>query len=72
MSRGDYAEAWAWVHFLLHSAAERRDLLRGYLSQLQRGQGAEPLSRPLRRGLERPEAALGDYVRSLVSRWGAG
>jgi hypothetical protein len=72
MGRGDYAEAWAWVHFLLHSAAERGDLLRGYLSQLRRAGDAEPLSRQLRRGLERPEAALGDYVRALVSRRGPG
>ncbi len=44
MTQDDYAEAWAWTHFLLHSGPEHGDLLRSYLLAVRREGSAEPLS----------------------------
>jgi len=66
MGQDDYAEAWAWAHFLLHSRLEHRELLQNYLSDLRRQGSAEPLSLRLNRTLGQPEAALVEYVRRLA------
>ncbi|MHC4178154.1 MAG: DUF1570 domain-containing protein [Planctomycetota bacterium] len=63
MSQADYAEAWAWAHFLLHSRLEHRELLQGYLRELRREGSAEPISISLARTVGQPEAALVEYVR---------
>ncbi len=67
MRQGDYAEAWAWVHFLLHSRPEFADLLRHYLADVGRGGRAEPLSARLRRTSDNPDAMLLEHLRSLLS-----
>lgn len=54
MSQDDYAEAWAWVHWLLESDQQSADLLRGYLAELRQRGIAAPLSLALRR--EFPQA----------------
>jgi hypothetical protein len=65
MEQLDYAEAWAWVYFLLHSDPERRELLTGYLAEL-RGRGSvEPLSRRLEQQAVEPEQMLGNYLAGL-------
>ncbi|NIP84883.1 MAG: DUF1570 domain-containing protein [Planctomycetales bacterium] len=70
LDRRDYAESWAWVHFLLHSEAHRRELLKDYLRQLQEGRPQRPFSERL--GEAEPEMAvlLRQHVRRLVA--GAG
>lgn len=35
MSRDDYRDAWAWIHFLLHGPEEVRSELRRYLTDIQ-------------------------------------
>lgn len=40
----NYREAWAWVHFLLHSSDENNDLLRRYLATIQGEQLPGPFS----------------------------
>jgi len=65
MGQDDYAEAWAWAHFLLHSRLEHRELLQNYLADLRRQGSAEPLSQRLNRMLGQPEAALIEYFRQL-------
>jgi uncharacterized protein DUF1570 len=40
----DYAEAWAWVHFMLQSSTENRGLLISYLADLRNYGQVEPLS----------------------------
>jgi hypothetical protein len=60
-----YAEAWAWVYFLLHSDPQRRDLLIGYLADLQANGTIEPLSRRLARNGVRPDDVLGEYLAGL-------
>jgi hypothetical protein len=42
MTQQDYAEAWAWIHFLLDTAPERRELLRNHLARI-RMTGTAPL-----------------------------
>ncbi len=62
MTQDDYAEAWAWTHFLLEGRPEGRRVLGHYLDDLRRHGSAEPLSIRLGRWLGQPEAALADHV----------
>lgn len=66
MELADYAEAWAWVHFLLHSGPETRDRLRDYLAEIRHDSQAEPLAFRLRRGLGDPNTSLLAHLRPLV------
>jgi hypothetical protein len=70
MTQRDYAESWAWVHFLLETEPARRDLLRGYLHTLRANASAEPLSSQIRRLIPNPEQALADYLTYLANREG--
>lgn len=65
MQQVHYAEAWAWVYFLLHSEPERHELLTGYLNELRSQGVAEPLSRRLAAGRIEPERMLGEYLVGL-------
>ena len=65
MTRDDYAEAWGWVHFLLHSQPEYGELLRHYLYELRRDGLVEPLSLRLGRLANEPERAVIEHVRRL-------
>lgn len=65
MSQLDYAEAWAWVHFLIETDPPRRQLVTQYLQALRKEGKAEPLSAPLRRAFPHPEQALTQYVHAL-------
>jgi hypothetical protein len=68
MSLGDYAEAWAWVHFLLNTDPAMRDLLSDYLHTLRRRGRAEPLSALLRRTVPEPEQQLITHVERVAGR----
>lgn len=69
MEQLDYAESWAWAHFLMRSTPSRKDALRFYVQDLRREGRAEPLSLQLRE-LERgaPEPAMVDHLRRLAYR----
>ncbi len=67
MTHGQYAESWAWVHFLLHGDAGGDALLRDYLADLRNGHSAEPLSTRLAAAAPSPEAALDRHVRQLAA-----
>jgi hypothetical protein len=67
MTQDDYAEAWAWVHFLMESGPERLDMLRGYLTDLRRDGAAAPLSARLSTVSGGPDAVLIEHVRRLRS-----
>lgn len=54
MTQDDYAEAWAWVHWMLRSSPERAEILQDYLADLRRDGKTAPL--PLR--LARAEGSL--------------
>jgi len=65
MTQDDYAEAWAWVHFMIESRPERLELLRGYLGELRQAGAAPPLSTRLAAALDRPNVALLEHVARL-------
>jgi len=70
MTQDDYAEAWAWVHFLMESRPGHLDLLRDYLARLRSDGAAAPLSARLAGVLERPDAMLVAHVRNLeMGKW---
>jgi len=66
MDQIDYAESWAWVHFL--SCPQRLELMRRYMNEIRNGGAAEPISAPLFRELQSPNETLADYVRQLASQ----
>lgn len=66
MTEADYAEAWAWVHLLLHSGPEPRAMLRAYLADLRRDEHAEPLSQRLLRIAQDPSTMLAEHIRRFL------
>lgn len=67
MQRTDYQEAWAWMHYLLHSSPETRDVLVGYLHDLRTEARPAPLSTRLKKALPQFEPRFLSYVGSLHS-----
>ncbi len=65
MTQLDYAESWAWVHFLLETTPERRTLLQNYLQTLRRDGTAPPLSVAIRSLHFEPERTLAEYLKAL-------
>jgi hypothetical protein len=70
MTQLDYAEAWAWVHFLLESGPRCHALLRHYLVDLRRHGSAEPMSRRLHAALGEPEPRLIEHIRAVATAEG--
>jgi hypothetical protein len=65
MNRRDYAEAWAWVHWLLSGPPERNDLLVGYLqSPLD---GTTRLGPQIAGVVKDPAAALVEHLGGLTT-----
>lgn len=56
MTQRDYAESWAWIHWLLNSTPARRELLRSHLHGLRTTGQAPALSQVLAQA--EPQAAL--------------
>jgi len=71
MTQDHYAEAWAWVHWMLHTTPARRRILQEYLADLRRDGTAAPLSYRLR-SLEGPPgetaAAVAAHVEEIARR----
>jgi hypothetical protein len=63
LSQRDYAESWAWVHFMLETSAARRVLLQSYLAEMRREGVSEPFSARLMAADAAPEKLLLEYVR---------
>jgi hypothetical protein len=70
MTEDDYAESWAWVHWLLETEPIRRTLLQEYLTDLRRSGGTVPLSQYVRRLGGDPPRELFEYVRWLSGKTG--
>jgi hypothetical protein len=68
MTQRDYAESWAWVHWLLESQPARRKLLREYLANLRENGQAPPLSDVLAQHEASKEQALITHLQVLDSR----
>ncbi len=67
MTQADYAETWAWVHLLLETTPERRQLLHNYLAALRRDGNASPPTAWIRRDLPEPELNLVRHITSLAA-----
>ncbi len=63
----DYAESWAWVHFLLETTPQRRQLLTAYLQDLSRGQARMGLAERILQQEPRAEEALYEHLRSMAA-----
>jgi hypothetical protein len=63
MTQRDYAESWAWVHFLLETTPERRRLLHAYLDELRDNGSAPPLSARLAQYGGLDPAAVAEHLR---------
>lgn len=70
MSQDDYAESWAWIHYLLNGRPELRDVLRAYLTELRSNPAAAPMSARLAQVEPRVEDALIEHVRRLGAAGG--
>ena len=67
MQKGDYMEAWAWVHFLLHHSDETRHVLVGYLHELRSDAKPGLLSKRLRDAIPTAEQRFAVHAASLTS-----
>ena len=67
MTQDDYAEAWAWVHFLMETQPERLEFLREYLVDMRRYGAPTPLSTRLGLLFPDPNAALIEHIHRLES-----
>jgi hypothetical protein len=65
MTQQDYAEAWAWVHYLLESQDGKAELLTSYLTDLAAQSPAEPLSARIGKRLAAPQLAVCEHIRIL-------
>ncbi|MDB5385831.1 MAG: hypothetical protein JWM11_1477 [Planctomycetaceae bacterium] len=65
MHRAEYRESWAWVHFMLHSSPETRQVLLQYVNELQTDRNPEPISTRLAREIPVCEARMLSYLAGL-------
>lgn len=65
MQRADYREAWAWVHFMIHSSPETRHLLLEYIHELKSNSNPEPISERLKRDIPEAAARMLSYVAGI-------
>ena len=49
MQQTEYAESWAWIHWLLHSTPQNREMIQGYLAAVRERRNAAPLDEVLLR-----------------------
>jgi hypothetical protein len=65
MNSPEYREAWAWVHFMLHSTPEAKKVLRNYLAQLKTNPNPGELASRLAEVFPSPEEALKKHLLEL-------
>lgn len=66
MTLNDYAEAWAWVHYLLEDRPENREILCRYLADLRREGTTLPLSARLAAAMPQPDAAMVEHLQKML------
>jgi hypothetical protein len=66
LTQDQYAEAWAWTHWLLQTKDDYRELLRGYLADLRTQPQPRPLSERLAAAGIEPERELMAHVRAMT------
>lgn len=67
LTQAQYAESWAWVHYLLESRPERAAALRDFLAALRQNGAAEPLSARLARIDPAPGQSLVAHIAGLYN-----
>lgn len=67
MQRLDYAESWAWVHWMLHNNPQTRTSLLDYANYPDQA-AAMPLSRKLAIIIPSPEQALSEWIAQSSTR----
>ncbi|MFM8476415.1 MAG: DUF1570 domain-containing protein [Planctomycetaceae bacterium] len=65
LSQRDYAECWAWVHFLLNSTPEARDVLLSYIQSLRSNKVPGRLLEPLEAAVPSYSGDLTAHIRQL-------
>jgi len=70
LSRNDYRDSWAWVHFMLHGPAEARHELIAYLADIQASTPPGTLSGRLARRLPNLRSRMAEHFKTW-QRWGA-
>lgn len=65
MQRFDYQESWAWMHFLMHSSPDSREVLLGYLEELKTNPKPGLLSVRLKQEYPEYQARFTNYVATL-------
>jgi hypothetical protein len=65
MTQQDYAEAWAWVHYLIESNHGGAELLNSYLTDLAADVSTPPLSSRIAGSLAAPQLALSEHIRTI-------
>lgn len=65
MTQQDYAEAWAWVHYLLESQDGKAEVLTTFLNDLANQAAPEPLSSRIAKRLVAPQLALNEHIRTV-------
>ncbi|MFN9200174.1 MAG: hypothetical protein ACK5WR_19035 [Planctomycetaceae bacterium] len=72
MARADYREAWAWVHFMMHSSPDTRQVLLEYLQDLRTNPNPGPLRDRLSAVAPQLDQRMLGYVASLngPGHWG--
>jgi len=73
MQRADYREAWAWVHFMMHSSPDTRMVLLEYLQELRTNPNPGLLRDRLTAAIPDLDQRLVGYVAGLngPGRWAA-
>lgn len=66
MEQIDYAESWAWVHFLLNTSEERSNVLQGHLRAIRADGSDRPLAEQLKQLGPPPEELLMAHVMSMA------
>lgn len=64
LSRNDYRDSWAWVHFMLHGPAEARHELIQFLADLQANSPPGTLSGRLGRRLQNPRSRMAEHFKN--------
>jgi hypothetical protein len=65
MGKKEYAEAWAWVHYMLRGEAAAKKVLLNYLQALRTNPNPGLLLPQLREGVLDPEQAIVEHVEKL-------
>ena len=65
LTQTDYAEAWAWVHWLLETGPAHQQILAETIRHLRDGHADEPISTAIAQLYAEPSETLAEHIRSL-------